>query len=163
MAISKSKKKEVLEKLGGILKDSLSVVFVNFRGLSAKDTATLRKDLDALGVGFTVAKKSLIRKAFSETDVSGDTPELPGELAIAYGKDQLAPAREIYQFQKKFEEKISIIGGFFEKVFVAKDQMLTIAQIPLRKTLEAQFVNLINSPIQRFAVVLNEIAAKKGA
>jgi ribosomal protein L10 len=40
--------------------------------------------------------------------------------------------------------------------------MLEIAMIPSREVLYAQFVNLINSPIQRFAVVLNAIAESKG-
>jgi ribosomal protein L10 len=39
--------------------------------------------------------------------------------------------------------------------------MTSIALIPSRKTLEAQFVNLINSPIQRFVVSLDQIAKKK--
>ena len=167
MALSKAKKKDVLEKLGGIFKNSLSIVFVNFRGLSASDTANLRKALAASGVGFTVAKKTLVRKAFSATsgvsgsEISGEVPELGGELAIAYGVDQIAPAREVFSFQKKFENKISILGGVFEKMFVDQQKMLAIAEIPGRKTLEAQFVNLINSPIQRFAVVLSEIAKKQ--
>jgi len=38
---------------------------------------------------------------------------------------------------------------------------MEIAMIPNREVLYAQFVNLINSPIQRFAVVLNEIAKSK--
>ncbi|MEK7185116.1 MAG: 50S ribosomal protein L10 [Patescibacteria group bacterium] len=161
VALTKAKKKDVLEKLGGIFKDSLSVVFVNFRGLTATDTANVRKALAASGIGFTVAKKTLIRRALSTDKVSGEVPELGGELAIAYGADQIAPAREIFSFQKKFENKISILGGVFEKVFVDQQKMLAIALIPDRKTLEAQFVNLINSPIQRIVVALSEIAKKQ--
>jgi ribosomal protein L10 len=41
--------------------------------------------------------------------------------------------------------------------------MTAIAAIPSQKTLYAQFVNLINSPIQRFAVVLDAIAKTKTA
>ena len=40
--------------------------------------------------------------------------------------------------------------------------MITIASIPGIKTLQAQFVQLINSPIQRFVLALNAIAEKKG-
>jgi ribosomal protein L10 len=36
-----------------------------------------------------------------------------------------------------------------------------VAQIPGLKTLQAQFVNLINSPIQGFVIALNAIAEKK--
>jgi ribosomal protein L10 len=44
---------------------------------------------------------------------------------------------------------------------MGKEDIMSIALIPSRKTLEAQFVNLINSPIQRFAVLLDQISKKK--
>ncbi len=163
MAVSKAKKGEVLEGLREVLKNSLSVVFVNFHGLTSNDVNDVRKTLAAQGVTYTVAKKTLTKKAVNEMGVTGTMPELTGELAIVHAADQLAPAREIYQFQKKFENKISILGGIFENAFTPREQMIAIAQIPNRKTLEAQFVNLINSPIQGFVMALSEIAKKKTA
>lgn len=161
MAVSKAKKKEVLDDLKKILKDSLSVVFVNFHGLSANDSNTIRKALSQAKVGYMVSKKTLAKKALEDAKVTGDMPELTGELALVYGDDQIAPAREVYQFQKKLDKKISILGGIFEGIFTSKEKMLRIAEIPSRKTLEAQFVNLINSPIQGFVMALSEIAKKK--
>jgi len=73
----------------------------------------------------------------------------------------LDPSREIYEFQKKFDKKISIVGGIFEGGFKNQTEMLTIAQIPGMKTLQAQFVNIINSPIQGFVMALDQIAKKK--
>jgi ribosomal protein L10 len=64
-------------------------------------------------------------------------------------------------FQKKFENKVSILGGVFEGKFMDKESMLSIAAIPSQKTLYAQFVNLINSPIQGLVIGLNAIAEKK--
>jgi ribosomal protein L10 len=42
-----------------------------------------------------------------------------------------------------------------------KAQMMEIATIPGLQTLYAQFVNVINSPIQGLVVALNAIAEKK--
>ncbi len=161
MAISKEKKKGILEKLTSIIKESSSIVFVNFHGLSTNDATVVRKALHAQEVGYTVAKKSLTRKALSEAKIKGEMPELAGELAVVYSKDMLAPAREIYFFQKKLDNKVSILGGVFEGKYMDKIAMTLIAQIPPLQTLRAQFVNVINSPIQRFAMALSEIAKKK--
>ena len=161
MAVTKAKKKEVLSDLTKIFKDSLSVVFVNFHGLTANDVNSVRKALAASGVRYTVAKKTLTRKALGEAAFTGTMPEFTGELAVVHGADQIAPARGVYTFQKKLDNKIAILGGIFEGAFVSKDGMIAIAQIPGRKTLEAQFVNLINSPIQGFVMALSEIAKKK--
>lgn len=161
MAISRDKKVEILSKLKKIVKDSASVVFINFHSLPVVESSAIRKALRAKGVGYTVAKKSLTRKAFSEAGLGGEMPELPGELGIVYGTDPIEGAREVYEFQKKFDKKIKILGGVFEGNFMSQNEMLTISQIPSLKTLQAQFVNLINSPIQGFVMALNEIAKKK--
>lgn len=162
MAITKAKKAEIFEHLGTIAKGEGSRVFVNFHGLSVTDSTSVRRALRAEGVEYFVAKKTIARKAFSEAGITGEIPELPGELAVAYGEDLLAPAREVYKFQKTFKDKVSILGGVFENRFVGAEEMVTIASIPSRHVLYAQFVNLINSPIQRFAVVLDQIAQAKG-
>ena len=113
------------------------------------------------GVGYTVAKKSLTRKALSEGGIEGAMPDMPGELGIVYGTDPIEGARGVYEFQKKLDKKIQIVGGVFENRFMNQVEMLVISQIPGLKTLQAQFVNLINSPIQRLVIGLNAIAEKK--
>lgn len=161
MAVSKEKKVEIFSKLKKIVADSASIVFVNFHGLPVSESSGIRKDLRAKGVGYAVAKKSLTRKALTEAKIEGSMPDMPGELGIVYGTDLIEPARGVYEFQKKLDKKIQIVGGVFEGRFMDQSQMVSVAQIPGVKTLQAQFVNLINSPIQRFVIALNAIAEKK--
>ncbi|MBU4535509.1 MAG: 50S ribosomal protein L10 [Euryarchaeota archaeon] len=161
MAINKEKKKEIFEKTEGILKDSNSVVFVNFHGLGVSDTTQLRNNLRNEGSSYTVTKKTIVKKALENASVEGEMPELEGELALAYSEDLIAPARGVYEFQKKHKEKMAILGGIFEGVFMNKEKMLSIAQIPAPQILRGQFVNLINSPIQSFVTALSKIADKK--
>ena len=161
MAVNKAKKGEILSKLSKIVKEAKTIVLVNFHGMTMSDTTAVRRDLKSKGVGFLVAKKTLTRKALGEGNFVGYMPELPGELGIVYGEDQIEGARGVYEFQKKLDKRIQIVGGVFEGKFMDQASMLTIAQIPGMKTLQAQFVNLINSPIQRFAIALDKIAEKK--
>ncbi|MCX6703285.1 MAG: 50S ribosomal protein L10 [Candidatus Zambryskibacteria bacterium] len=161
MAISKEKKSGILDNLKKIVKESKSLVFLNFKGLPVSDTSEIRKTLREKGVGYMVAKKTLSKRALTEGGVTGEMPVMPGEFAMVYGTDLLDPAREIFTFQKKFDKKIQIVGGVFEGKFMDQSQMTMVANIPGMKTLQAQFVNLINSPIQRFVVALGQIAEKK--
>jgi len=161
MAITKEKKKKVLDSLKGIFENSKSVVFVNFKGLNVEQASLLRRDLKQSEVGYKVAKKTLVKKTLSEVQFSGDLPPLEGELSLAFGDDLIEPARKIFSFSKKIDGKISIIGGIFDGVFMDREKMTDIAQIPGRETLYAQFVNIINSPIQGLAVALSKISEKK--
>ena len=161
MAVSKQKKSETLEKLKKVTKDSVSMVFVNFHGLPVSEASKIRKALREKNVSYTVAKKTLTKKALEAQKIEGTMPEMPGEMALVYGADLLDPAREIYEFQKKLDKKISIVGGVFEGRYMNQSEMVSVAQIPGLKTLHAQFVNLINSPIQGFVMALSEIAKSK--
>ncbi len=156
----KSKKEDIVKDLVTSIESSQSVVFVNFHGIKAGDETSLRRDLRDKGVNYRVSRKTLLKRAM-EGKAEGSMPELGGEVAIAYADDLIAPAREIYAFQKTHKGSLNILGGIFEGKFVDGAKMTEIAMIPGREVLYAQFVNLINSPIQRFAVVLDQIASKK--
>lgn len=161
MPIKKAQKVKVVEELGEKIKKAQSAVFVNFHGLNVADTTKLRRSLREKGVSYSVAKKTLVKRALNEAKIKGDLPELPGEFAFAYGDDLLAPAREVWNFQKAQKEGLEIVGGIFGGEFKGKEAMLSIASIPSQDILYGQFVNLINSPIQRFVVALGQIADKK--
>lgn len=162
MAITKNKKKEIVEKAADILKKGKSFVFVNFKGLKVNDASLMRKDLRGKEIGYYVSKKTLLKRALSGKDVKGEIPDLSGEIALAYGEDIIAPAREIFSFEKKFKDALKIVGGIFEGEYVGRDKMLSIATIPSREVLYGQFANLVNSPIQRLVISLDQIAQKKG-
>ena len=44
---------------------------------------------------------------------------------------------------------------------MSKEEMMAIALIPSQQTLYAQFVNVINSPIQGLVMALDAVAKKK--
>jgi large subunit ribosomal protein L10 len=161
MPITLDKKKELVVSLEKALKGANSVVFVKFDKLQVADVNTLRRSLQAEKVGYQVAKKTLLKRALTTQGVTGELPEIGGQVAIAFGEDLLAPAREVFNFQKKHKDNISIIGGVFEGKYMNASEMMSIANIPALQVLRGMFVNLINSPIQRFAVVVNAIAEKQ--
>lgn len=163
MAITKQKKAEIIDSMKKRLGSAKSLVFVNFKALTVADTKVLRRKLLADKIGYFVAKKTLAKRVINDLKVKGEMPDLPGEIAIAYGEDLIAPARETYSFQKMPREKgsIAIVGGIFDGVFKNKEEMMSIATIPPLQVLRGQFVNIINSPIQRLAVVLEEIRKRK--
>ena len=160
MALTKTKKKEVVDELTGLLKDSKTIVFVNFKGLGVGATNIFRKNLREAGVGYKVSKKTLLARVLAEKGLKGEVPELGGEIGIAYATDLLSPAREVFNFAKG-KETPKIVGGVFDGEYYDQAQMLSIATIPSREVLLAQVLNIINSPIQQFVVALSEIAKSK--
>lgn len=163
MARTKAQKKEIITELKKIMDGAQSLVFVNVHGLKVADSTIMRRALRAEKVGFFVAKKSLTTIALTDKKYAGTMPALLGEFGLAYGTDVVAPARGVYEFQKKYKDQVAIMGGVFEGKFMSKEEMTVIASIPPQKVLYGMFVNVINSPIQGLVIALNEIAKKKTA
>jgi large subunit ribosomal protein L10 len=162
VAITKEKKQTILAKLGDIKSTSESIVFVNFNAMGGNDTVDMRSKLRAEGVGYFVAKKTLIKRAFDGA-FEGEMPALDGEIAVAYSTDAIAPAQNIKEFAGKFKDQINIVGGVFQGVYKDQAEMTEIASIPPLPVLRGMFVNVINSPIQGLVLGLNAIADKKSA
>ena len=159
MAITKSKKVEILSRLSDVKQSSEAIVFIHFKGLNLADTTAMRKALREAGVGFFVAKKTLMERVF--TGYEGTMPKLDGEIAVAYSADPMAPAQNMKDFAAKFKDKVAIVGGVFQGAFKDQAEMTAIASIPGLDVLRGMFAQLINSPRQRFAVVLSEVAKTK--
>ncbi len=163
MPLTKDKKKVLSSELETIFKDSKGVVFVGFKGLKVNDANKMRMGFRAQGVDYLVAKKTLMNRALEAVKIDGTMPEITGEVAVAYSADNLTPAREVGGFLKKNKGMLSILGGIFDGKFITAAEVVTYASIPDQKTLYAQVVNIINSPIQGFVMALSEIAKKKQA
>jgi len=161
VAITKAKKAQITERLNEVKASSDAIVFVHYKSLSLADTTAMRKALRENGVGYLVAKKTLMKRAFGDT-YTGTMPVLDNEIAIAYSTDPMAPAQNIKEFATKFKDKISIVGGVFQGVYKDQVEMTEIVSIPSLQVLRGMFVNIINSPIQGLVIALDQVAQKKG-
>ncbi|MBI2482461.1 MAG: 50S ribosomal protein L10 [Candidatus Vogelbacteria bacterium] len=161
MAITRQQKETISAKLEQVIREMPAIVFVNFHGLSMAATTELRKALRMAGIGYLVAKKTLLKRVLEQAKLEGTMPALEGEIALAYGADSLAGAQGVYAFEKKYKEMLSIVGGIFEGAFADRSLMTSLATIPSRQTLYAQVANVINSPLQGLVIALNQIAESK--
>ena len=173
MALTRKQKEAIVAKTTDALKSAHGVVFVKFGGVSVSDVAAMRGDLRGRGVRYTVVKKTLAKRALDTLATAGERPEFPGEFAIAYGEDDVEPAKGIADFMKKFDKRVEPVGGILESRYITKEEVIALSLIPPRQTLYGQFAVVVNSPIQQtvgvlsgvmrsFAVALGQIAEKRG-
>lgn len=163
MALTRTKKAELIASYTEALKGAKSAVYVKFKGLSVFDTSILRSKLFSEKTHYTVVKKTLWNRAIEAVGIKGEAPVVGEELAVVYGEDLLAPARISYEFSKDHKDVFSIIGGIFEGSFKSQKDMLSLATIPPREVLLSQLAYLLKSPMQRIAIAVSEVAKKKSA
>ncbi|MDO8553155.1 MAG: 50S ribosomal protein L10 [bacterium] len=166
MAKTKEEKGKIIDKLENAFKNASSSVLVHFTKVTVAEESAMRRNLRADGISYTVAKKTLIRRALDKLGLKHDDVELQGEVAMVYDSskegDPTAVARKVLEFVKKLgAEKLSILCGTFEDRFVGQTEMREIATIPSLHTLRGMFVNVISSPMRGLVVALSAIAEKK--
>lgn len=161
MALNKNKKVELINSYDNAIKNSLSAVYVSFKGLSVGKQESLRKKLFAEKMNYTVVKKSLWDRAAKANNIKGDSPEVAAEMAVVWGQDLLTPARIANDFAKENKKSVAILGGIFDGEFKDAKGMMAIATIPPREVLLSQLAFLLKSPMQRIAIAVNEVAKKK--
>ena len=160
MPLKKAQKVKISDKLVDKIGSAESTVFVNFGKLTSADSYAISTCLREKGVWYMVSNKNLIKRALSETKISGDMPKLEGQISIVYGNDATLPAKSIADFKLKLKEKISIVGGVLSGKFMDATQMIALSRIPSREVLLGQLLNVMNAPIQGFVMSLDQITKR---
>lgn len=153
--LKRKEKESVVEGLLESLKNAKSVVFADYKGLSAEDVTVLRKKLLAEKTTYGVYKKSLVQIALNKLKITADVKTNKGPLALAVSpEDEILPAKSVYEFAKK-NENLKITGGILEGRFLSAEEMEGLAQLPGKEALIARAVGSIKAPISNFVGVLN--------
>lgn len=164
MALTKEQKTKQVEDIKKKLSNQKSMVFVDFNKVPSKDMFTLRKNLKEQGCNLKIAKKTLVRVAFGQSNISfwnKIKAVVPGQLALVLGiEDEIAPARIANDFAKK-QENFKILGGIFEKRFIDREKVLVLANLPTKNELLGRLVGSIYSPVSSFVRVLDKIRENK--
>ena len=162
---AKQAKQLVIDEIKERIEGAVSVVVVDYIGLTVEEADELRAQLRAENVGFTVYKNSLIKRAIAGTEFEGlaDGETLKGSTALAFcTEDATASARIIKKAIDKYN-KMSFKGGIVEGTVYDKAQIEEFANIPSRDVLIARFMGSIQSPLTKLALTLKAIAEKEEA
>ncbi len=157
-------KKEKVDKLTEMLKNSAAGVLVDYKGITVEEDTKLRKELREAGVSYFVEKNSILRFAFKNAGLEGITDVLEGTTAIAISNDdQTAPARILGKFAESVKEReiFNLKAGYIGEEIYDAAGVQALSKIPSRETLLAQLVGSLQGPIQKLAATLQAVADKK--
>jgi len=154
-------KQPIVDEIKKNVEGAVSIVVVDYRGLTVEQDTRLRKEFREAGIIYKVYKNTLIKRAVEGTDFAQLNGDLEGPTAIAIAKqDATAPARIIAKFAKT-APALEIKAGVIEANYYDAAAMQVIASIPSREELISKLLGSIQSPITNFARVINQIAEQK--
>ena len=155
---AKQAKQVVIDEIKERFEKSVSVVVVDYLGITVAEADELRKALREENVGFTVYKNKLVKRAIEGTEYEGLIDALKGSSAFAFcEEDATASARIIAKAIKKYK-KMEFKGGIVEGQVYDKAQIEALSEIPSKEELIARFMGSIQSPISKLVRTFKAIA-----
>jgi large subunit ribosomal protein L10 len=145
--LNREQKSAVIEEVAAQIEQADAILAVDYRGLTVKEAADLRNALHEAGATFRVVKNRLTQRAADQAGAESLKAFLTGPTAFTFVNGDVALAAKALARFRRETESLEFKGGQMNGDPLTVDQMESIARLPAREQLNAQFVGVLASPI----------------
>ncbi|MFA5747827.1 MAG: 50S ribosomal protein L10 [Candidatus Absconditabacterales bacterium] len=167
MAISKDKKKTLIQEYVDDLNGAKHIILVKQNGVKVNSSVKIRKEIKNVEGKMNIIRKRLFLLALKQAGLEEiDIKKMDGSVFALYAKgEEYGPLKVVNKYLKEFKKEdkksaFSFLGGRIEKMRKDGEYINELANIPTKEELLSKFVYLLNYPVQSFACVLDQIAKK---
>lgn len=157
MAMTLETKKQVTEDLARVLEEAGAVYLTDFSGLDVESMTELRARLRSEGVGYRVAKNTLMRRALSGLEEYPDLEKhLHGPTGLVLGgEDPVVPAKLVKEFASEHDDRPRVKVGVVGRKTLSAEEVGRLAELPTREELIASIMGGLTSSVSGIVGVLN--------
>ena len=146
-------KRETVAGLREALSNSRTLIVSEYRGLTVKEIAEIRRALTKQDVTYRVVKNRLLRIAAQDTIGEALSPLLEGPTAIAFGNDESSTAKAVIEATRAYKI-VTIKGAVLGNRAISADDVRSLASLPPREVLLAKLAGSMQAPIATLAGLL---------
>lgn len=147
----------VVDEVRERLSSASATILTEYRGLTVKDIATLRRSLRDAGGEYKIYKNTLVRFAVQELGLTDLEGLLTGPTAIAFvDNDAAAVAKALRDFGRT-NPNLVIKGGLLGGNVLSPSDTNALADLPSRDVLLARIAGGLAAPMQKFAGLLQAL------
>jgi large subunit ribosomal protein L10 len=144
-------KEAMVAELREELANARTMIVSEYRGLTVKEIAEIRRALTKRDVKYRVIKNRLMRIAAADTVGAALDPLLNGPTAIAFGTDEAATAKAVLDATRPYNRIVRITGGVLGDRAIDADAVIRLAALPTREVLLAQAIGSVTGPLAETA------------
>jgi large subunit ribosomal protein L10 len=145
--VNREQKAAVIDRVAGEIRDAEAIFAVDYRGLSVKQAKALRVSLSEAGASLQVVKNTLAERSADAAGAEDLKSLLDGPTAFTFVRGDAALAAKAIATFRRTEGLPEFKGGQMNGETLSIDQIESIARLPAREQLQAQFVGVLASPI----------------
>jgi len=146
-------KRATVAELREALAGSRTLIVSEYRGLTVREIAEIRRALRKQDVSYRVVKNRLLRIAAQDTIGEALSPLLTGPTAIAFGTDESATAKAVIDATRPYKV-VTITGAVLGTRSIDADGVRTLASLPSREILLGKLAGGMQAPVATLAGLL---------
>ena len=144
-------KRATIAELREELAKNQTLIVSEYRGLTVKEIAEIRRALRKQDVTYRVVKNRLMRIAAEDSVGEALSPLLTGPTAIAFGNDAAGTAKAVLDATRPFNKIVRITGAVLGDRAVDADAVTRLAALPSREVLLGRLAGRLEAPIGTLA------------
>ena len=152
-------KANIVSDLSEKLNRSPFLLVTDYQRMKVDQFGELRNRLAPTGAEVHVVKNSFLRRAMTASGLPDVAEQLSGQTAVVTGDKDVAPVAKVLKtFAAEF--KIAAVKiGVVDKSVLSTAEVESLADLPSREVLLAQFLGVLSAPATKLVRILNEPAA----
>ena len=131
-----------------------AALLTEYRGLTVKALADLRRQLRPAGAEYKVYKNALVRFAAQQMGVEPLDPLLTGPTAIAFVHGDAAAVAKTLRNYARTNQHLVLKGGLLGGTVLTAEHVHALAELPTRDVLLAQLAGAFQAPLATMAGLL---------
>lgn len=171
--LNRETKKLQVAKLADHFSRSKASFLVNCIGLNVGQMTELRKNLKQNQGDIQVIRNTLSLRAMEKDEALKQiyNPQMEGPNAFVLAFEDPAKVAKIIDQFSEDNEIFKIKGAVLDGVFLSRNEVKVLAELPSVEVLKSQFLGLLSAPLTKFLSTVQEVpqgfvrllSAKKGA
>lgn len=144
-------KRATVAELREELASARTMIVSEYRGLTVKELAEIRRSLRKQDVSYRVVKNRLMRIAATDAVGEALSPLLVGPTAIAFGNDEAGTAKAVLDATRPYSKVVRITGGVLGDRAIDAASVTRLATLPSREVLLARLAGGMQAPVATLA------------
>ena len=145
--MNREEKSAAIKEIAAQIEGAEAIFAVDYRGISVSQAAELRAKLREADASFRVVKNRLTKIAADQVGEQRLPELLSGPTALTFVRGDTAQAAKAISTFNKEHDVLTYKGGFMEATSLDEDTFKSIARLPTRDVLNAQFAGVVASPL----------------
>ncbi len=154
--MKRAQKTDMVADLSSRFNRASMALVSEYKGMTAAESAELRRRLKAVRGELRVAKNTLVRRAIQETNYAGLDGQLGGPVGVIFSfEDPIAVAKTVTSF-KEAGERFKLRGGVLEGKPLSREEIQDLANMPPKEVVMGQLLGVLQAPASALVRLLNE-------